>query len=243
MNRLKKSLRHLRYQGFRSWLVYWLTRGRLSPRTCDLLMFELQAARIPSKQLKPSAAASLRSRRLHFGAGSRIVSGWHNIDAFSGDERVDLRRPLPFADEAFDFAVSQHVVEHLAIEDELGKLLRELWRVLSQGGTLFVSTPDMFRLCRDYVSDGGGSWIRYYKGRHASFGIGDRPDSHMVNYVFHQNGEHKNLFDFELLSSSLIKAGFVDVEKINEAEFLGRCPEFPKRNDDDTTLYVSAIKP
>lgn len=243
MHTLIKSLRHLRHQGIRSWLVEHLTSGRLSRRTRDLLLFELQAARLPAKQSSSLASIKPGSRRLHFGAGSRIVAGWHNIDAFSGDQRVDLRKRLPFADRSFDVAVSQHVVEHLAVEDELEILLGELARVLVSGGTLFISTPDMFRLCRDYVAQGAESWIGFYRGRHPGFTVGEYPASHMVNYVFHQSGEHKNLFDSVLLAYCLEKAGFADVKKLDEEAFLTACPEFPKRSDDDTTLYMSARKP
>ena len=243
MNTIMKALRHLRHQGIRSWIIECLTSNRLSRRTRDLLLFELQAARLPAKESSPLTDSTPRSRRLHFGAGSRIVNGWHNIDAFSGDQRVDLRKRLPFADGSFDIAVSQHVVEHLAIEDELELLLGDLARVLASGGTLFVSTPDMFRLCRDYVAQGAESWIGYYRGRHSGFTVGEYPASHMVNYVFHQSGEHKNLFDSGLLGYCLEKAGFVDVKKIDEGSFLAACPEFPKRSDDNTTLYMSARKP
>jgi predicted SAM-dependent methyltransferase len=243
MNKMTHLLRQLRHRGIRYCLVDCLTHSRLSKRTRDLLMFELQASRLSDNQSSSPVAETLSARKLHFGAGSRMVVGWHNIDAFSGDQRVDLRRRLPFASGSFDIAVSQHVVEHLDFENELQTLLCELWRVLVGGGTLFVSTPDMFRLCRDYVQQGAESWVRYYQGRHPRFTLGEYPASQMVNFVFHQNGEHKNLFDSSLLIFSLEKAGFVDVKKIDEGQFLNACPAFPKRSDDDTTLYVIAHKP
>jgi predicted SAM-dependent methyltransferase len=219
-----------------------LSRGRLSRRTNDLLMFELQAARLPLRQNTRRPAADPKSHRLHFGCGFRLVPGWHNIDALSGDECVDLRKPLPFKDSFFEVIVSQHVVEHLAIEDELKMLLEELHRVLAPGGELFLSTPDMLRLCQEYITGSASRWLESCKTRHPQFTLGSLPTSHMVNYTFHQNGEHKNLFDKRLLQCCLEAAGFTDVQQITEKQFSSAFPEFPKRMDGDVSLYVSARK-
>lgn len=61
-------------------------------------------------------------------------------------ESLDLRyeygdaRQLQFADETFDFVVSEHFVEHLAMPDLLAHL-REVRRVLRRGGSYLISTP------------------------------------------------------------------------------------------------------
>lgn len=66
------------------------------------------------------------------------------------------------------------------------------------------------------------------------------PPQEMINRIFHQGGEHKNLFDFELLSWALKKAGFGSGEQVGEADFLNCFPEFPRRADDYHSLYVRA---
>ena len=47
--------------------------------------------------------------------------------------------------------VSQHVIEHLELIDELLPLFSELKRVLRLGGQIWLSCPDMEKICRLYV--------------------------------------------------------------------------------------------
>jgi predicted SAM-dependent methyltransferase len=47
---------------------------------------------------------------------------------------------LPFKNEQFQSIVSQHVIEHLTIEDELIPLLRECKRSLKVGGEICYHT-------------------------------------------------------------------------------------------------------
>ncbi|MBN2129872.1 MAG: class I SAM-dependent methyltransferase [Sedimentisphaerales bacterium] len=51
---------------------------------------------------------------------------------------LDATTPLPFADAEFSSASLLDVLEHVHEQDEL---LGELWRVLSDGGTLIVTVP------------------------------------------------------------------------------------------------------
>jgi len=62
----------------------------------------------------------------------------------------DLRQPLRFADNTFDAADATHVFEHLTPE-EGRHFAGELYRVLKPGGVCRVSTPDLERICRDYL--------------------------------------------------------------------------------------------
>lgn len=51
------------------------------------------------------------------------------------------RQPLPFGDDAFDLAVFNEIFEHLRID--LPFTLREVLRVLTPGGVLLLSTPNL----------------------------------------------------------------------------------------------------
>jgi predicted SAM-dependent methyltransferase len=62
----------------------------------------------------------------------------------------DLRQPLRFADNTFDACDATHVFEHLRPEE--GRYFAgELYRVLKPGGVCRVSTPNLERICRDYL--------------------------------------------------------------------------------------------
>ncbi len=182
--------------------------------------------------------------RLHFGAGNRRVAGWLNVDLAQSDWDVDLGTTLPWPDDSFACMVGQQVIEHLDLTQHLRPFLSELKRVGKPGAELWVSCPDMEKVCRAYLSDRGVALKQARLERFpGSVKDPDAPPQHIVNEFFHQNGAHINLFDLELLTWVLQGAGFVDIVRTDEQEFLAKFPEFPHRNDDDVALYVRASVP
>lgn len=55
-----------------------------------------------------------------------------------------INESFPFADNTFDFAIMNHVLEHL---DNTGYVLSEIRRILKPGGLLYIETPN-FRTTR-----------------------------------------------------------------------------------------------
>ena len=191
--------------------------------------------------------------RLHFGCGATRIDGWLNVDVVHSDHDVDLASGrLPWADATFDVAMSQHVIEHLELRSELLPLLRDLRRVLKPGGEIWLSCPDIEKVCRSYQDHRMRDLIEDREERSQAFwvkpwtldgevGLEGVPSSHMINSLFHQGFEHRNLFDLELLRWLLELAGFRDVERVDEGRLRAAYPEVPLRGDDAQTLYVKAI--
>lgn len=230
-----------------------LIRGVLSERTAALVRFDLQRLRARlrwrfRKKRRPDI------RKLHFGSGSRRIDGWLNADVTASDSNVDLAAGvLPWVDDAFEVALGQHVVEHLDLTGELIPLLRELHRVLVAGGELWLSCPDVAKICRSYVDHQMADLIADREERSRTLwpdewtlakelGIAGVPPTQMINSIFFQAWEHRNLFDLDLLRWVLELAGFVDVERVDETLLLDRFPEVPLRGDDKQSLYVRARK-
>ena len=216
-------------------------RRLFSRRTRSGLRIDLYRLRARAK----SQWASKRtpsSNQLHFGCGRRKIKGWVNVDLMGSDVDIDLGSPLPWRDQVFDAVVSQQVVEHLEIESEFMPLLKELARVSRPGAEIWLSCPDMEKVCRAYLSDGGKQLLDDRQTRHDVGWIAGMPVSHVINVMFHQGNEHKNLYDFPLMKWLLERHGFTAVERVNEAIFLTRFPEFPARNDDFHALYVKALR-
>lgn len=218
------------------------TALRLDQRTVSGLKFDLQRAltrwRYHRNQLRP------QQMKLQLGAGRRAVDGWLNCDIVGSDYDVDLASPpLPFPDGHFTDIVCQHTIEHLEYDPQVLNLFSECHRILQPGGKVWFSCPDLEKICLAYIEDRCATIDQGLK-RHWPHAHEDGfPVQHRINFYFHQWGEHRNLFDFEMLRYALMRAGFSAIMRSNEADFLRSYPNFPPRNDDFESIYVSARKP
>jgi predicted SAM-dependent methyltransferase len=220
-----------------------LARRLLGKRTRRAIAFDWLRLKARARTLARRPAPSPPSRLLHLGCGGRRVPGFLNVDVAGSDLDIDLGGGvLPWADGTFTAIASQQVIEHLEIDTELRPLLAEMARVLAPGGEAWLACPDMEAICRSYLADGGAALLRDRQSRWPEFDLGGLPESHMMNVLFHQAGEHVNLFDFRLLAHVVREAGFSAVERVHEADFNARFPGFPVRNDDGLSLYVRAVK-
>lgn len=212
-----------------------------STRTLSLMWFDLirlrtRLKRIGARNLMPA------STKLHVGCGRRRIKGWLNVDVMHSDYDVDLAcGRLPWRSNVFDAVVSQHVIEHLELTEESLPLLRELHRVLKPGGEIWLSCPDIEKVCRSYIDHGMSDLLQDRRSRDGHYSIADMPPQQLINDLFHQYGQHKNLYDFRLLEWALTTAGFTAVQQQSEADMLARFPEFPTRNDDSQSIYVRAM--
>jgi predicted SAM-dependent methyltransferase len=226
-------------------LLYPLARQLLSDRTIRLLYYDVlrlwaRLRRVTARNVQPAQP------RLHLGCGKRHISGWLNIDLSGSDYDIDLASGrLPWRSSVFDTVVSQHLIEHLELERELLPLLGEVYRVMKPGGDLWISTPDMEKIAQIYNA---GAIEMLKADRLERFpdypfsAYNDMPAQQIVNHYFHQLGQHKNLVDFSLLAWALNRAGFTQINRVNEADLLERFPDFPSRADESHSLYVRASK-
>ncbi len=214
-------------------------RSILAKRTRRGLAFDY--VRLKARVRSAMGARLPSPRMLHLGCGRRHVPHFLNVDVSGSEFDIDLGSGrLPWADGAFDAIVSQQVIEHLDLESQLIPLLKEANRVLTPTGEIWLACPDMRAICESYLRDGGKALLADRLSRWPDFELGPVPPSHIVNVLFHQAGEHVNLFDYELLSAILAQAGFVSIQRVRESDLLERFPGFPPRNDDAISLYVRA---
>jgi predicted SAM-dependent methyltransferase len=121
-------------------------------------------------------------------------------------------------------------------------LMKEVHRVLQPGGTLILSTPDMHKIASSYVNGGISSLIEARRKRFNKFSLLGFPESHYLNILWHQGGEHKNLFDYNLLKFICEKSGFIDVFETSETRLIEAYPEILPRNDSEHTIVIRAQK-
>jgi predicted SAM-dependent methyltransferase/trans-aconitate methyltransferase len=145
-------------------------------------------------------------RKLHIG-GTTARAGWEILNANSAPyvdhvgKAEDLSR---FADHTFSHIYASHVLEHLGYQSALPDALTEWHRVLRPAGQLMVSVPDLDTLCELFTQrEGMGIQDRFELMRMM---FGGQTDS----YDFHCVGLNE-----EFLSSFLVSAGFISIERVH----------------------------
>ena len=83
-------------------------------------------------------------KRLQIGCGKDIKEGFVNLDIkkFKGVDIVhDLKKfPYPFKDNEFEVVLASNIIEHFD-EQEIEKILTELYRITSRNGKIIISVP------------------------------------------------------------------------------------------------------
>ena len=175
-------------------------------------------------------------RMLHLGCGQVYLAGWVNVDLDSpkADLKCDLRRSLPCANNSVDFVHSEHLIEHLTIQEGLG-LMGELYRVLKPGGVLRIATPDLgYILLRYFLFWKRQDWIRRYRYEWM------RTRAEMVNICMREWG-HQYLYDEEELKRRLREAGFRQISRQKQSQ--SKYSQLQNRETrKDSKLVVEAIK-
>ena len=186
------------------------------------------ARRTPGYPQSPSTAAALRALDLSAGRGEiasalardgLTVRATHfRVDdyklkdapppdpAVALDLDVDLTRPLPYGNGAFDLVILSEVAEHLAT---YVPAIAEIGRVLTPGGRLILSTPNLARL--------HSRWHFFWSGTHKLIrrrtGWDLSPDE---LYAYHIAP-----VDFPLLHTLLHQAG-LSIERLDVTLFKKR---------------------
>ncbi len=218
-------------------------KSKLSQRTIqNIKAIYFDYKRFKIRMFQKRKKTKPKCENLQLGAGVRRVKGWLNVDLFGSDQNLDLSYgKLPWLENSFQNILAQHFIEHLHLKDELIPLFAEMHRVIKPGGCVWLSCPDIEKICKSYIENKCQDLVDDRKKRMPEWSLKDYPSQHMINDLFHQNGEHKNLFDFDLLKWTLKKSGFDETQKISEKDLLIEFKDFPIRNDDKHTLYVKAI--
>jgi predicted SAM-dependent methyltransferase len=195
---------------------------------------EFRIQRLHRASLKRVRRYSGNNLRLNVGCGKNLKPGWINIDlSKEADLQLDVREPLPFANESVSKVYSEHFFEHLEYPDEALHFLKESLRVLQPGGRFSVGVPDTEWPVTAYAGE-DKEYFRIARERWHPAWCDTR--MHNLNYHFRQGKKHKYAYDFETLAQILSRTGFVSVMRRS----------FDPSLDDEKrklgTLYVEARK-
>ncbi|HEV7898217.1 MAG TPA: hypothetical protein VGP31_10275 [Planosporangium sp.] len=180
----------------------------------------------------------LRSNSVHTEPG-RL----YRVDDTRYFTAVDVTAPLPFDTGCVDWVYAEHLIEHVKPTVAIA-WLGEVRRILSHGGLLRLTTPDLRKYAECYLH-GGEFFVEHRRRMDSVIGaesaMPTRP-AFMFNQIFYLYG-HRWIYDADELRHALLSAGFSD-DKITVRAFRqGALPDVteldrPLRNDE--TIYVEA---
>lgn len=117
--------------------------------------------------------------KLNVGCGRDIRQGYINMDVVKlpGVDVVhNINKKFSYADGYFDEILARHVIEHV---EDLGKVMKDLHRLLKPGGKLLIETPH-FTFSNAFVDPTHKYYFAYYT----------------FAYYFAKTGENNYYYDF-----------------------------------------------
>jgi len=176
-----------------------------------------------------------KSVKINIGCGKANLQSWINLDIEKGADIVlDLNQGLPFKDNSVQYLYSEHLLEHFSFR-EGQVLLKDCFRILSEGGIIRIATPDLDHIIKKYSSDWKNQdWLL---SPEYSF---IKTKGNMLNVVFSWWG-HKFLYNEEDLRIQLEDAGFTNLVRTDfgSSRFSDLC-NLETRND--SKLIIEAEK-
>jgi predicted SAM-dependent methyltransferase len=182
----------------------------------DLKLFFILCKNIDRSQKIVTYFRRNKISKLHIGSDVSALSGWLPSDISPQTKEsiyLDATKKFPFADGVFDYVYSEHMIEH--IPRESGEfMLNECFRVLKQGGSIRIATPDLAKIIDLYTKRAEGFGLDYIKWITDNF---IEPQTNynpliVLNTMF-RNWYHCFLYDEEFLTQSLMNAGFSGVKR------------------------------
>ena len=145
------------------------------------------------------------SRKLHIG-GKIQSEGWEILNAIPGpdvDHICNANNLSQFEDNTFKEIYASHIVEHLDYKDEISSTLKEWIRVLTPGGRIYISVPDIDVLAELILLKEHLTIDEQFFVMRMMFG------GHMDEYDYHIVGLNEMF-----LERFLIEAAFINIRKV-----------------------------
>lgn len=157
-------------------------------------------------------------KKLHIGCGHNLLLNWDNADfepQHPGVLYIDATKRFLFPDNHYQFIFTEHMIEHIPFES--GKnMLSECYRILSPGGRIRISTPNLEFLIRLYNPVKSETEKQYINWAGSVF----TPWAPFPNEVFVINNfvrdwGHKFIYNADILRWTLTDAGFKNITRHN----------------------------
>jgi predicted SAM-dependent methyltransferase len=100
--------------------------------------------------------------KLNLGCGSQLLEGYLNCDLYNplAELKCDAKK-LPFDDNSIEEIYSFHLIEHFDFHEAF-VVLKEWYRVLQEGGKLYIETPDLLGTCKRFINSEYNDQVNLY---------------------------------------------------------------------------------
>jgi len=161
-------------------------------------------------------------KRLHIGCGANLLEGWLNTDFNDKDEKIaflDAGEEFPLPSESFDYIYSEHLFEHLDVDQQIN-MLKESLRILKPNGIMRIAMPSLEFLFDLYSSPNtleNREYVNWYIKHSPYLSAVNRLVNdesfhycYIINNFFKAWG-HKIIHNFDSLKSLAYQAGFSEI--------------------------------
>lgn len=158
-------------------------------------------------------------KKLHLGCGRTPLDGWINTDIYINEsiKYLDVSRIFPFKGETFQYIFSEHLFEHLNVDQGIS-MLNECYRILEVGGKIRLSMPNLEFLIRMYNNPNEPLYRQYIEWSLTNFNPfvaslfpdKDYPMAFIVNN-FIQFWGHRMVYDKITIKILLERTGFKQI--------------------------------
>jgi predicted SAM-dependent methyltransferase len=193
--------------------------------------------------------------KLHVGCGLVLLNGWLNIFYEPKQEygrvkegngklalNYNLLKDWTIGDNTINYIAGSHFIEHLDLNHGI-RFLKESFRVMTSGGVIRLSCPDLEIYARNYIEENTDFFKNKLIREWCAFSKAETAGEILAAKAYDSGGAHKWFYDFDSLKHILEEAGFCDIKRCSRLE--GKmleleALELPQRELE--TVYVEAMK-
>lgn len=159
--------------------------------------------------------------KLNLGSGDSKIPGFVSVDLYDAmaEVKADICE-LPFEDNSVSEIVAYQVIEHVPYQKS-EQMFKEMYRVLQDGGTVILETPDVEYIAKDILENGiTDKWVHSLVGEYYRPWDKDRYE----DWDNCAAAIHRNPWSFERLERFCLPLGF-KLERLPWEESQIKVPE------------------
>ena len=186
--------------------------------------------------------------------GSIVHKMFHTVE-YSDNNVVymNLNKRWPYKNDSVDIVYASHLFEHLTLPSaEL--FLNESYRCLAPGGVVRIVVPDLYKICKRYISEYEQSdkadpteFIMWAINMHREGQYGMK-SGWMKKFILEWQGyphQHKFMYDEKSLTKKLKEKGFNEIRSLRYgvSDYIPQIADVEGSKESYLSVYLEAKKP